>query len=269
MSEPFIIDHASNLRIGKWEKLSPALTAGFTTRIGGVSPQPYQSLNMGLHVKDHHNNVIKNREILANTLSFPLSNWIVGEQVHNTKVKTVTRQDAGSGAIQLESSLTGIDGIVSTEEGVLCAAFYADCVPLFFFDPKQHKIGIAHAGWKGSVHGIAEEMVGKFVNMGTNLTDLLVVIGPCISRKHYEVDEQVITHIPDKFFTNSVDVKGNGYYNLDLKQLNMDILLQSGVLRNNISVTNYCTYQDKELFFSHRRDNGKTGRMLGFIGFSN
>ncbi|AVQ98966.1 hypothetical protein OBCHQ24_08095 [Oceanobacillus iheyensis] len=268
MSEPFITKHRSYLRIEKWEKLSPSLTVGFSTKIGGVSKPPFQHLNMGLHVQDDYQDVIENREKLAEELSFPLSSWVVGEQVHDINIKTVTKQDAGSGASNYDTSISNIDGMVTREKGVLCSAFFADCVPLFFFDPKQNIIGVAHAGWRGSVHGIGQQMVERFCSLGSNPSDLQAVIGPYISKKHYEVDEQVITHIPKPFHSNSVTVKQNGRFNLDLKQLNKDILLQSGVLRNNIGVTNYCTYEDSELFFSHRRDNGKTGRMLGFIGFS-
>ncbi|WP_042223845.1 peptidoglycan editing factor PgeF [Oceanobacillus manasiensis] len=268
MSEPFVRKHASYLSIKKWENLLPSLTVGFSTSVGGFSKPPYQSLNMGLHVQDDQYNVIKNREQLAELLSFPLSNWVGGEQIHGTNIKIVTNDDKGSGATSHTTSLPNIDGIITTEKGILCSAFFADCVPLFFLDPKQQLLGVAHAGWKGTVHGIAEQMINRFRSLGSTASDILVTIGPCISKTHYEVDEQVITHIAEEFHSNSVTAQQNGRYNLDLKQLNKDILLQSGVLRNNIGVSNYCTFEDRELFFSHRRDNGKTGRMLGFIGFS-
>ncbi len=112
-------------------------------------------------------------------------------------------------------------------------------------------------------------MVETFKELGTVPANLLTVIGPCISHDAYEVDEQVVGHIPDEWRDKTVTARENGRYLLDLKQLNTEILLQQGVLRRNIDVTQYCTFRDESLFFSHRRDNGKTGRMLGYIGYEN
>src|SRR5699024_11235966 len=101
---------------------------------------------------------------------------------------------------------------------------------------------------------------------GQYLANLYVVICPAISQKNNEVDEQVIDHVDQSLQQRNVIQKENHRLLLDLKQLNVEILLQCGVIRSNIEVSNYCTYTDKEMFFSHRRDAGKTGRMLAFIG---
>src|SRR5699024_1383841 len=200
-------------------------------------------------------------------LAFPLKTFVSGEQTHQTNIKIVGKSDQGSGAETKQTAIKQTDGLITKEEGVLCTAFFADCVPLFFYDPLTEYIGIAHAGWKGTVGGIAAKMVHKMAALGVNRANLLCVIGPCISREKYEVDDQVIARIPEEDRENAVLSKGNSRYLLDLKQFNRDILLQSGVLRNNIYITEYCTFRDEDLFFSHRRDQGETGRMLGFIGF--
>ncbi|MEC5422775.1 peptidoglycan editing factor PgeF [Virgibacillus sp. C22-A2] len=268
MSELFKHCNELHLHIEKWQKLSPNLTVGFTTKNGGISKAPYDTLNCGLHVADTYNEVIANRTKLADVLKFPLENWVSGEQVHGTVVKNVDEEAKGKGATSYQDSIKGTDGLITNKPGILCTAFFADCVPLFFFDPITGYIGIAHAGWKGTVGGMAKEMIQKFEAAGVTKSDLLVAIGPCISGEAYEVDEHVISHISDKYKKKAVTPKGNNRYLLDLKQLNVEILLQCGVLRNNIDVTNYCTFYDNQLFFSHRRDNGKTGRMLGYIGYS-
>ncbi|GAA0444568.1 peptidoglycan editing factor PgeF [Agaribacter marinus] len=268
MSEPFIKHNDSILHIEKWQKRNEKLKVGFTTKHGGVSRQPYASLNGGLHVNDSTENVIRNREIIANHVRIPLNNWVSGEQIHQTRIHAVTENDKGKGATEYDTAIKDTDGLITNTSGILCTGFFADCVPLFFFDPITSYIGIAHAGWKGTVSGIADDMVNTLANHGVNVSDLLVAIGPCITKQFYEVEQKVIDRIPLSHRQSSVLPTGINRYLLDLKQLNIDILLQAGVLRNNIDVTNYCTFRENDLFFSHRRDHGRTGRMLGFIGFS-
>lgn len=256
------------LFIDKWMEIEPSLRVGFTSKNGGVSKGVFSTNNLGLHVSDDYLDVIQNREILSRKLGISLENWITGEQVHNNRVQIVDSKDAGKGSRRIDSTLKGIDGLITNNKGLLCTAFFADCVPLFFFDPVTGYVGIAHAGWKGTVGKIAEAMVRKFLELGTKIDNLLVVIGPCISKENYEVDEYVKNQIQEEYHDKVLTSLGNKHYLLDLKQLNVEILVQSGVFRSNIDITNYCTFRDKELFFSHRRDYGKTGRMLGFIGYN-
>ncbi|OZU90399.1 hypothetical protein CIL03_04430 [Virgibacillus indicus] len=268
MTEPFVHRNESYLHIEKWQKINPKLMAGFTVRNGGVSSPPFHALNCGLHVNDDPDNVIENKKLLSKKIHIPMENWVSGEQIHQTNVKQITSEDKGKGSTSYGTAIKGIDGMITNSGGVLCTAFFADCVPLFFYDPKTGYIGLAHAGWKGTVNRMAGKMVQKLQNKGVNTADLLVAIGPCISQNFYEVDENVIKHIPSDLRKNTVLPNGKNHSLLDLKQINVDILLQSGVLRHNIDITNYCTFYDENLFFSHRRDNGKTGRMLGFLGFT-
>lgn len=266
MGEPFVLADETYLTIKSWTDRFPDLAAGFTTRNGGVSEKPYDGLNCGLHVPDVKEHVIENRKLLAEKINFPLERWVSGEQVHKTEIRIVKHDDQGKGATNYESSLKGIDGLITGQKGVLCTAFFADCVPLYFFAPSFGYAGIAHAGWRGTVNGIARKMVEKFADLGIPPDELLAAIGPCISKTCYEVDEKVIRQIDSQYVEKAVVPLDNQRFLLDLKQLNMDILLQSGLIRHNIIVTNYCTFLQKDLFFSHRRDRGKTGRMLGFIG---
>lgn len=268
MLEPFVRGNASSLQIETWQQLHPGLKVGFTTRTGGVSTKPYDTLNLGLHVPDFIEHVIENRLRLAEIWDMPIENWVSGEQIHGTNIYVVHQHDKGKGAFSYDTSLAGIDGLITNEKGILCTAFFADCVPLYFFDPTTGYIGIAHAGWKGTANRIAEKMVAKMQMLGVKVGNLCVAIGPSISQEHYEVDNRVIQSIARKDRKHAVKELANGQFLLDLKKVNMEILLQCGIIRNNIKVTNYCTYRDQQLFFSHRRDQGKTGRMLGYIGYS-
>ncbi|WP_067728324.1 peptidoglycan editing factor PgeF [Oceanobacillus damuensis] len=267
MNEAFKGNEESYLHIEKWQKHHPQLVAGFTTRNGGVSSEPYNTFNLGLHVPDSQSDILTNRELLSKKLSFPLENWVSGQQVHQTRIKEITEIDKGSGSDSYQTSIQGTDGIITDRKGILCTAFFADCVPLYFFDPVTEYIGIAHAGWQGTVGRIAEKMVDALKEKGVEPENLLVAIGPSIAKENYEVDDRVIRSIQGSEREKTVTPSKENHYLLDLKQLNVEILLQSGVLRHNIEVTNFCTYRDENLFFSHRRDHGKTGRMLGYIGF--
>lgn len=266
MREPFQL-HAGICYLAQWQAERPQLRAGFTTRNGGVSKPPFASFNLGLHVSDQYDHVITNRKMLADKLGMPLDDWVAGEQVHSTHVEIVRTNDKGKGSRHHDTALKGTDGLVVKQSGILCTAFFADCVPLYFFDPQTGCLGLAHAGWKGTVGEIARKMVEKMKEAGAAISNIRVAIGPCIAKEAYEVDDQVMKHIKREYAEQASEAKENGRYLLDLKRLNMEILLNQGVLRHNIAITNYCTFRDASLFFSHRRDGGKTGRMLAFIGY--
>ncbi|MDC3416468.1 peptidoglycan editing factor PgeF [Aquibacillus salsiterrae] len=264
--EPFQAKDPSFLMIDKWKRISPRLQAGISTRFGGVSPDSFSSLNLGFHVPDSKNNVLQNRRILAEKLNIPLHSWIMGEQIHGTSISVVSKGQAGLGAFNHADALAGVDGMITQDSGVLCVAMFADCVPLFFFDPVSGWIGIAHAGWKGTVNKMASKMVEAMSEHGVNTNEVEVVIGPCISQAHYEVDQHVIQYIPDDVYDSVVINNGNGHFMLDLKELNYQLLVKAEVKPQNIAKTNYCTFKD-DIFFSHRKDNGITGRFVGFIGY--
>lgn len=251
------------LQLELWQMMDERLRAGFSTRIY----QDHHPFNLGLHVPFDQEQTVKNRQMIAEAVGLPLTKWVFAEQVHGTKIKIVDQSDAGKGAFNLDSALKGIDGLITKEKGIVCTAFFADCVPLYFYDPMTGYIGIAHAGWRGTVLGIAQKMVETFVSLDSQTHHILVVVGPCITQDKYEVDDRVISQIPDRYHQKVVISRGNGKYLLDLKQLNVEILLHSGIFRHNIDVTNFCTYSDEHLFFSHRREGAKAGRMLGYIGF--
>ncbi|MBT2598789.1 peptidoglycan editing factor PgeF [Oceanobacillus sp. ISL-73] len=265
----FIQKEASYFHVEEWEREYPGLLVGFTTKNGGTSIDEYSSLNMGFHVNDDESNVLQNRKVLSNQLQVNLSNWVAGEQVHDTKVALIQPKDVGCGSNTNKTSLSGVDGlIIPANVNALAVSLYADCVPLYFFDPVTKFVGIAHAGWKGTVGRIATEMVQSFVNLGSDKKNIKVIIGPSISVENYQVDLNVIEHLTETEMQICTKQVSDNQFLLDLKELNREILLQSGIFRHNIEVTKYCTYRDETLFFSHRRDKGKTGRMLGFIGYN-
>ncbi|WP_034670079.1 peptidoglycan editing factor PgeF [Ectobacillus panaciterrae] len=245
------------------------VTAGFSTREGGVSKQHYASLNLGLHVRDQQEAVHENRRLLAEHLHFPLHTWICSEQIHDNIVQKVGVSEQGKGVYAYEDGVPGTDGIYTQEENILLTSCYADCVPLYFYAPSRRLIGLAHAGWKGTVKGIALEMIKKWVH-GEHipLSDIQVAIGPAIGACCYVVDDRVIDAVKE-IVNNPVPYRmvSEGQYTLDLKEINRLLCLQAGVQEKHIFMSSLCTSCEEQWFFSHRRDRGNTGRMLSFIGF--
>lgn len=268
--EPFIIKNEKYFSIESWMKDEPQLLAGFSTKNGGVSEDDFSGLNFGYHVGDDSAAVTKNRELLAQEIDFPLDCWIGAEQTHEVKIRKVTKADKGKGSDRYETSFLGTDGFFTDEKGVLLTLCFADCVPLYFIDREKGLIGLAHAGWKGSVGGIAKEMVSVFVQNGSHPSAISAIIGPCICKKCYIVDKRVIKLVEK--ILEGVEKKpynqiNTDQYSLDLKELNKLVLLSAGVKQANILETSYCSSCDSHYFYSHRRDQANTGRMLAFIGW--
>ena len=271
--EPFQQKHETFYMIEEWAKEFPGLVAGFTTKLGGTSKKPFDSLNFGFHVGDDAASVCQNREILASQIGFPLQQWVGAEQSHETMIHKVVKADRGKGSVNYDSAFTRTDGFYSNEKNVLLTLCYADCVPLYFLVPDQQIFGIAHAGWKGTVEGIADEMVSRLSLEGIPASEIKVVIGPSICGECYIVDTSVINRIEKLLITlETVEKKpynliSGNQHQLDLRELNKIILINAGVLAKNINITDFCTSCHHEMFYSHRLDQGNTGRMISFIGW--
>jgi polyphenol oxidase len=272
MKESFIQSTESTFKIQPWEDSFKHLVVGFTTKNGGVSQGCFSSLNLGLHVNDSKNKVIENREIVANKINYSISKWVCSEQVHGHNVMKVTKEDLGKGVTDYESSIPITDGFYTNEEDILLTSCYADCVPIYFLEPTEKYIGLAHAGWKGTVQNIGGHLIKKWINdEQLKLENIQVAIGPSIGECCYEVDDFVMNkvreafhnHIPSKILTNLP----NGKYSLNLKEANKQLLILAGVSEENIIMSSYCTSCNATTFFSHRRDEGKTGRMMSYIGW--
>lgn len=267
--EPFVRKSEQVLELSSWKGLSAdLLVAGFTTRVGGVSSNDYESFNLGLHVQDDTNKVVSNRKLLGTILGFPTSRWVCSEQTHDNKIVKVSSSDIGAGVYDYSDSIKDTDGLYTDDKNILLTLCYADCVPIFFYAPDRQLIGIAHAGWKGTVKNIAGAMVHKWQEEGVSPHEIYAAIGPAIGKCCYVVDDYVINFVRELELkgANIYSEKEDSQYQLDLKQLNYELLKKAGIKENQISVSSNCTSCENTLFFSHRKDNGKTGRMMSFIG---
>ncbi|WP_051189006.1 peptidoglycan editing factor PgeF [Halalkalibacillus halophilus] len=254
----------THLHMTHWDQFS--LRAGFSIRSGGVSKPPFEEMNVGIHVNDRTEDVLENRERFANIIGKPLSSWRCMNQVHSTTVLKVPELDESD--LDHQSPQVNADGLITNNPEDVLITYYADCVPLYFIAPNSKWIGLAHAGWKGTVNGIAKEMVSALTNENIPIEEIQVAIGPCISKSNYEVDDVVKDQIPTRFHQKVITSLTNNKYLLDLKALNQAYLIEAGISEDYIYTNPYCTYEEENLFFSHRRDQGKTGRMLAYLTLS-
>jgi YfiH family protein len=274
--EPFLLVETQSLdyfELKPWSVQYPELIVGFSSRNHGTSEAPLHSLNLALHVGDEKESVIANRQHLVNQLEVPFEAWTCAEQVHGKDIYMVTNADRGRGRMDRDDAIPSVDGLLTQEKGIFLTAYYADCVPLYFYDPLKKVIGVAHAGWKGTALQIAEEMVKRMKErFGCDPTQLRAAIGPSIGQCCYEVDTKVIDQIKegiapiDSENHPAIIDKENGRFMLDLKEVNRQILLKAGILPYHIELTRRCTSCRTDSFYSHRKENGKTGRMAAWIG---
>ncbi|NLZ38661.1 MAG: peptidoglycan editing factor PgeF [Firmicutes bacterium] len=244
--------------------LAPEIVHAFTLRSGGVSFPPYEQLNMGLHVSDRPEAVLENRRRLAAALGYEAAAVVVGEQVHGTKIVQVTSALAGAGHRSLEDAIPTADGLICAEPGIVLMAHAADCTLLYFYDPLERIIGLAHAGWRGAVAQMGPLMIDAFVRLGSRSENIRAALSPSIGPCCYQVGAQVIEKIP-AHLQQAVVGRKEGYYYFDLPEFHRLLLLEAGLCAENIVKSSYCTACHTDLFYSYRMSGGRTGRMAGII----
>jgi hypothetical protein len=237
--------------------------AVFTARSGGCSNSPYNSLNLGLHVGDDAEKVLHNRRRLAEIFAAEPGDLVSCQQVHGNQVGIVTEAHRGRGAFSDQDSISAWDGMITAQPGLVLATFYADCIPLLFFDPIRQVVATAHSGWKGTYMRIAAQTVTVMTkNLGCSPADIQVWLGPGIGACCYRIQADLLDKVRDGFhdFSDIIyeDEQGCTW---DLKATNAQILMEAGIPGDNIITCPLCTACDAGRFFSYRRDGGTTGRM--------
>ena len=219
---------------------------GFSTRHGGVSPAPFASLNLG-GSQDELLNIEKNRCIALDDLNLPIQDLCLLKQVHGVDVRR---------------AIPGIqegDALATNDKNHIIAISVADCYPILFYDEVNSVIGAAHAGWRGTVGGIAANTVEAMKMLGAKPEYIKVAIGQGISQDKFVVGNEVIEQFREKKFPEKCWQENR----IDLVKCNLHVLMQNNILEKNIFALNRCTFEDD--FFSYRRDAGVTGRMWGLI----
>ncbi len=240
----------------------------FSTRLGGVSKNEFFSMNLSFHRGDSEENVLENYRRICEAVGFPYEGLTASAQDHHTFIRRVGKQERGVGIFR-PRDLESVDGLVTDEPGVVLVTYYADCVPLYFLDSEKKVIGLAHAGWRGTVGRIGQKMIEKMkTEYGCHPEGILGAIGPSIGACCYEVDEPVAREflaLSDLETAKFVTSKKNGKYNLDLWETNRQIMVKAGMRPENITVTDLCTRCNHDWLISHRATGGKRGGMAAMM----
>ncbi len=242
----------------------PGVIHGFTTRLGGVSQGAFSSFNLSEKVGDEHQAVESNRLSLANLLKRPWSDLVGINQVHGDDVLIV---DGPPDELPPEAERQ-FDASITNRRDILLAVRTADCLPLLLYAPDQGAVAAVHAGWRGSLSGIAAKAVAAMKReYGCSPGHMLACLGPCIGPLNFEVGEDVFAAFADRFGGEVALKDSRGLY-VDLIRANQQHLVDAGLLAEHVESLNLCTHHLAAQFFSHRRDKGKTGRQMAFIGLA-
>jgi len=229
----------------------------FTTRHGGVSPAPFDSLNIAIKEGETEENVRENLRILGNAIGFSLSDLVLTRQTHSDIVRVVGREDCNG---CFHRDYPECDALVTNDPGVTLMIFTADCTPMLFHDPVTGAVGAAHAGWRGTAAQIGAKVVNAMAeNFGCDPANIRAAIGPNIGLCHFETDADVPEAILASYGEDAkqyIRPQGEKFY-LDLKAINALSLQKAGV--NHIEISNDCTMCQPDRFWSHRYTRGIRG----------
>ena len=244
-----------DLILYRFNSVPDGTRAYFTTRNGGISRQPYESLNLGFHVGDDPEAVSANRKLLASILGLDSSRITSPRQRHCPEVSVLADQvDVGAGAQSEDSSFDPCDGLITSLQGAPILLHFADCVPVIIAaEGKTRWVGVIHAGREGLMQGVVREGVFALLKQDVPPESITAAVGPAIGPCCYEVDEETASRFSDQFSSDLV----SGNY-LDLPGAVQKELIASGVFQENIAFLNRCTACSSG-FYSYRRD-GVTGR---------
>ena len=241
---------------------------GFSTRLGGVSPSPWESLDLGANRGDRPENVDENFRRFCAAIGSDPQGVVKNKQIHSDLVRPVTRADA------VELSAPGAfqaDGLITDEPGVCLTVFSGDCIPILFYDPSARCVAAVHAGWRGTAAGIAaravEAMIRDYGCCAENIRAAIGPgIGPCCFETHSDVPDALLeslgSHAHD-FIRPAVGAEGK--FHVDLKGANGRWLELSGLSREHIAVCSACTACRLDEFWSHRIQGQSRGSMAAMI----
>lgn len=248
----------------------PFVRHGFSTRLGGVSEGTFASMNLSFTRGDDPAAVRENFDRFCAAIRVNAEDVVISAQTHTANVKIVTAEDRGRG-ITREKEYNDVDGLITNDPNVVLCTQYADCVPLFFVDPVKRVVATSHAGWRGTASGIAAVTVDKMVEeFGCRCEDILAGIGPSIGHCCFEVDTPVYNEFCQVpvFDEGCFTADPNDKFHINLQEINRRWMLKSGVLAENITVTDLCTKCHPDVFWSHRVTGDARGSLAAFIAIA-
>lgn len=242
-------------KVGNW------LVHAFTTRHGGVSPAPLESFNLARHwhTVESQQDALNNRERLCSALKLDHAKLAVPSQKHTNKVTWITEHN------RQIADLTGVDALATETISQSLLLHFADCVPIIMADANARKIAVVHAGWRGTAAGIVRNAINELIKKGSQPEDIVIAIGPAIRQCCFETGPECAEQLCDSVEGSAalIEWKNQRPYP-DLQAINALQALACGV--GTIDVSHLCTSCHPEMFYSHRRFNGQTGRQGAIAG---
>ena len=239
---------------------------GFSTREGGITvDSPKASLNLSWTRCGSPEEVIANFKIFAEGAGIDYDDMVVVNHEHGANVLRIAHEHRGRGFYK--DPLPPCDGIITDDPTVTLVTSHADCGAYFFYDPVHCAIGMAHAGWKGTLLRIGAEMARRMAEeFDTDPGDIIAATGPCICRDCFEVDADLGEKFQSEFGYPGISRPGRqGKAYVDLELAAAVQFVEAGIRPESITLMNACTYENRQHFFSHRRDKGITGSMAAYI----
>lgn len=242
-----------------------------STRTGGVSLPPYDTLNLGLHVGDDPEAVDRNRDRLCKALAIERSSLTFGRQTHGARVQLVASTMRGRGSRDERTAFEATDGLVTAAAGVCLGVLVADCVPVLMCDPTKGVIAALHAGWRGTAAAIVPRAVTTMTSrFGCAPREIRAALGPAIGADDYEVGPDVVAALKaamPRHWRRAVRESAAPSVGprLDLREANRLQLLECGVTQAHIEIAEESTYASRERYYSARRDGVQTGRFVAGI----
>ena len=239
---------------------------GFSTREGGITVDPPKaSLNLSWTRCGSPEEVIANFKIFAEGAGIDYDDMAVVNHEHGANVLRIAHEHRGRGFYK--DPLPPCDGIITDDPTVTLVTSHADCGAYFFYDPVHRAIGMAHAGWKGTLLRIGAEMARRMAEeFDTDPSDIIAATGPCICRDCFEVDADLGEKFQSEFGYPGISRPGRqGKAYVDLELAAAVQFVEAGIRPESITLMNACTYENRRHFFSHRRDKGITGSLASYI----
>jgi YfiH family protein len=238
------------------------LKNGFTTRKGGISLPPYDSLNLSFKRTKSLEETLENIRIAAEAMGMEYEDLIIANFVHGKEIMVVGKEERGIG-ITRPQTLPECDGLITMERNCVPVSMHADCCQIIFADRNGKAIGTLHSGWKGTSLRTVTALIGKMESLGIRREDIIFGIGPCISGKYYEIKEDVASVFRGEFPFAVIEREDKIF--LDLQGILLCQLDEENIPPENVTVADLCTYEREDLFYSYRRDGKDAGVMGSFI----
>lgn len=248
----------------------PGLKGFTSTRVGGVSQGAYDSLNLGFNTQDDPRHVLANRRLAFEAGGLDLQHSVFLQQVHGDEIAEAQHQHGGRGSQAWGEGLEACDAVFTRQRGLALAIGHADCLAVAIADPVAGLLGLAHAGWRGALAGLPAKLARRLLSEGAQPARMQAVLSPCLGPRQLQLSELEHRQFskafakPQQFCSQLKD----GHFYLDLWSCARQQLAQAGVPPERIQGQELDTGELPELFFSHRRDQGLTGRMLTVASLS-